>query len=51
LWDVMDSTEAVRYVKFVLESGLSKEKVASQMVQEALRLGTFDNITVLIIWL
>jgi serine/threonine protein phosphatase PrpC len=51
LWDVMDSTEAVSYVKFVLESGLSKEKVASQMVQEALRRGTFDNITVLVIWL
>ncbi|KAG7343758.1 serinethreonine phosphatase [Nitzschia inconspicua] len=51
LWDVMDSAEAVEYVKFVLESGLSKEKVASQMVQEALRRGTYDNITVLIIWL
>jgi serine/threonine protein phosphatase PrpC len=51
LWDVMDSAEAVSYVKFVLESGLSKEKVAAQMVQEALRRGTFDNITVLIIWL
>jgi serine/threonine protein phosphatase PrpC len=51
LWDVMDSSEAVSYVKFVVEAGLSKEKVASQVVQEALRRGTFDNITVLVIWL
>jgi protein phosphatase 1L len=51
LWDVMDSDEAVNYVKFALDAGLKKESVAHQMVQEALRRGTFDNITVVIVWL
>jgi serine/threonine protein phosphatase PrpC len=47
----MDSDEAVNYVKFALDAGLKKESVAHQMVQEALRRGTFDNITVVIVWL
>lgn len=51
LWDVMDSSDAVNYVKFALEAGLKKESVAHQMVQEALRRGTFDNVTVVIVWL
>ena len=51
LWDVMDSADAVNYVKFSLEAGLKKESVAHQMVQEALRRGTYDNVTVVIVWL
>eukprot|EP00539_Tryblionella_compressa_P019246 CAMPEP_0178872944 /NCGR_PEP_ID=MMETSP0747-20121128/8404_1 /TAXON_ID=913974 /ORGANISM="Nitzschia punctata, Strain CCMP561" /LENGTH=462 /DNA_ID=CAMNT_0020540213 /DNA_START=29 /DNA_END=1417 /DNA_ORIENTATION=- len=51
LWDVMESAESVGYVKYVLNEGLPREKVAAQMVQEALRRGTYDNVTVVIIWL
>ena len=51
LWDVMDSDDAVNYVKLSLKSGISKSKIADVMVQEAMRLGTYDNVTVVIIWI
>lgn len=51
LWDVMDSDDAVNYVKLSLKSGISKSKIAGVMVQEAMRLGTYDNVTVVIIWI
>jgi serine/threonine protein phosphatase PrpC len=51
LWDVMDSDDAVNYVKLSLKAGLSKNKIADVMVQEAMRLGTYDNVTVVIIWI
>ena len=55
LWDVMDSQDAVDYVKSVLshlqEDGYDRDMIATSIVEEALRRGTYDNITVLIIWL
>eukprot|EP00531_Pseudo-nitzschia_arenysensis_P006998 CAMPEP_0116123278 /NCGR_PEP_ID=MMETSP0329-20121206/4662_1 /TAXON_ID=697910 /ORGANISM="Pseudo-nitzschia arenysensis, Strain B593" /LENGTH=469 /DNA_ID=CAMNT_0003617181 /DNA_START=93 /DNA_END=1502 /DNA_ORIENTATION=+ len=51
LWDVMDSDDAVNYVKLSLKSGIAKSKIADVMVQEAMRLGTYDNVTVVIIWI
>ncbi len=51
LWDVMDSDDAVNYVKISLEAGVEKSKIADVMVQEAMRLGTYDNVTVVIIWI
>ncbi len=51
LWDVMDSDDAVNYVKLSLKSGIAKNKIADVMVQEAMRLGTYDNVTVVIIWI
>jgi protein phosphatase 1L len=51
LWDVMSSHGAVEYVLSLLEGGQSRDKVATLMVEEALRRGTYDNITVVIIWL
>jgi protein phosphatase 1L len=51
LWDVMDSDDAVNYVKLSLKAGISKNKIADVMVQEAMRLGTYDNVTVVIIWI
>jgi len=51
LWDVMDSDDAVSYVKHSLKAGLAKNKIADVMVQEAIRLGTYDNVTVVIIWI
>lgn len=51
LWDVMDSDDAVNYVKLSLKAGVSKNKIAAVMVEEAMRLGTWDNVTVVIIWI
>ena len=54
LWDVMDSQEAVDYVKLIHErylDGMDRDMIATSVVEEALRRGTYDNITVLIIWL
>ena len=51
LWDVMDSDDAVNYVKLSLKSGIAKNKIADVMVEEAMRLGTYDNVTVVIIWI
>ena len=54
LWDVMDSQEAVDYVKSIHErylDGMDRDMIATSVVEEALRRGTYDNITVLIIWL
>jgi serine/threonine protein phosphatase PrpC len=51
LWDVMDSDEAVEYVRSLLDAGLKRAKVAAHMVEEAIRRGTYDNVTVVIIWI
>jgi protein phosphatase 1L len=51
LWDVMDSGDAVGFVLSLQEEGHDRKKIATLMVEEALRRGTYDNITVLIIWL
>ena len=51
LWDVMDSDDAVNYVKLSLKAGISKTKIADVLIQEAMRLGTYDNVTVIIIWI
>ena len=64
LFDVMTSQEAVTFVNEIVEStvGSSEElspeqwhemqrDVANRVVEEALRRGSSDNITVLILWL
>jgi serine/threonine protein phosphatase PrpC len=51
LWDVMDSSEAVEYVLALLGAGLQRNKVAERMVAEAMLRGTYDNVTVVIIWI
>ena len=53
LWDVMEDQEAVDMVrKFVVEDTREKEKeVARYLVDEALRRGSTDNITVVVYWL
>ena len=51
LWDVMEDQEAVDMVrKFVVEDTREKE-VARYLVDEALRRGSTDNITVIVYWL
>jgi serine/threonine protein phosphatase PrpC len=53
LWDVMSSSDTVAFIHALLESddALDKSTVAGLLVEEALRRGTYDNVTVLIIWL
>ncbi|KAL7472734.1 hypothetical protein ACHAXS_013105 [Conticribra weissflogii] len=57
LWDVMEDQEAVDLVrKFSLENNprsenCSKKEVASFLIEEALRRGSTDNITVVVYWL
>ena len=51
LWDVMQSSEAVDLVQRLIQEGLPREQVATWMVEESIRRGTYDNVTVVIIWL
>jgi protein phosphatase 1L len=51
LWDVFDSDDAVHYVLSLRTDGHQLERIATFVVEEALRRGTYDNITVVIIWL
>mmetsp|Transcript_19386 Transcript_19386/g.40281 ORF Transcript_19386/g.40281 Transcript_19386/m.40281 type:complete len:390 (+) Transcript_19386:88-1257(+) len=57
LWDVMEDHEAVNLVrKFTAENPsrskkCSKQEVASFLIEEALRRGSTDNITVVVCWL
>jgi len=51
LWDVMTSDDAVNYVHALLEKGVSKGEVAIHIAKEALRRDTYDNVTVVVIWM
>lgn len=59
LWDVMEDQEAVDMVrKYVVESDSdnekqhnSKEQTAQILIDEAMRRGSADNITVIVHWL
>ena len=57
LWDVMSSQEVCSFVHQVLDStpsahqDESRRKIAKAVVEEALRRGSGDNITVLVVWL
>lgn len=57
LWDVMSSQEVVSYVHQMLESTPTKyqnelrRNIAKAVTEEALRRGSSDNVTVLLIWL
>jgi serine/threonine protein phosphatase PrpC len=51
LWDVFESNEAVDLVQRLIQQGLPRDQVASWMVEESIRRGTYDNVTVVILWL
>jgi serine/threonine protein phosphatase PrpC len=51
LWDVLESNEAVDLIQKLVEQGLPRDQVATWMVEESIRRGTYDNVTVVIIWL
>lgn len=55
LWDVMTSADVVAFVHTLLDAAADdeteREYIASVVVEEALRRGSWDNITVVIVWL
>jgi len=51
IWDVMSSQEAVSVVRRGLRQHDDPEQCARDLVMEALRLNTFDNLTVIIVCL
>ena len=53
LWDVFEDQEAVDFVRDHVDANgkKSREEVASFLIKEALRLGSTDNITVIVYWL
>ena len=59
LWDVMSSDDAVAYIRTLLENSMDDgesmeergDTIAGLVVEEALRRGSYDNITVIIVWL
>lgn len=52
LWDVMTSEEAVLFaISQLLDHRKKHSEVATLLATEAIRLGTVDNVTVVIIWL
>jgi serine/threonine protein phosphatase PrpC len=58
LWDVMSSSHVVAYIHALLEqnhddndSYATRDEIAHLLVEEALRRGSSDNISVVIIWL
>jgi len=50
LWDVMDNQAAVDFVSAEYLRASSAEKIARRLVKEALRLGSQDNITLVIVF-
>lgn len=56
LWDVMDSNDVCAYVHALLElerdgEDIERDDVALMLVEEALRRGSDDNITIVVVWL
>jgi len=51
LWDVFESNEAVDLVQRLIQQGLPRDQVARWIVEESMRRGTYDNVTVVIVWL
>ncbi|MQL89062.1 hypothetical protein Taro_021641 [Colocasia esculenta] len=49
IWDVMSSQHAVSVVRRGLQRHDDPEKCARELVMEALRLNTFDNLTVIVV--
>jgi serine/threonine protein phosphatase PrpC len=50
LWDVMSSSEVVSFIHSLMNSE-DGDSIATMLVEEALRRGSYDNISVTIVWL
>ncbi|KAI4319354.1 hypothetical protein MLD38_032959 [Melastoma candidum] len=51
IWDVMSSQHAVRVVRRGLRKHDDPDQCARDLIKEALRLGTYDNLTVIVVCL
>lgn len=51
LWDVMTYEEAILFVKTRLQQGVSPQRLSESIVKEALKRGSKDNVTVLVVTL
>lgn len=51
LWDVMTYDDAVKYCNQLLDAGATSTEISQSIVQEALRLGSTDNVTVMFVLL
>jgi serine/threonine protein phosphatase PrpC len=56
LWDVMSSADTVAYIRALRheamdDAAMERDSIAALVVEEALRRGSSDNITVLIVWI
>ena len=49
LWDVVEKHEAVKFVRTALAQGKSPVAAADDLSERAIKLGTSDNVTVIII--
>lgn len=49
LWDVMSAVEAVSIIRSSLRSGQSTSEVSEKLCELALRLGSSDNVTIVIV--
>ena len=49
LWDVLDGEEAVRVVSNLLKEGKAPSECCAELVARALRLGSGDNVTALVV--
>lgn len=48
-WDVMDGQEAVDHVLEFFEEGLTTTEIASKLGDLAIRFGSSDNVTVVVV--
>lgn len=52
LWDVFENDEVVDLIHCALATGdVEQDDVTSLLVEEALRRGSYDNVTVIVVWL
>jgi serine/threonine protein phosphatase PrpC len=51
LWDVMSDQQAVDLCLKCLKSQADQQHVSKYLVDEAIRRGTTDNVTVVVAWL
>jgi serine/threonine protein phosphatase PrpC len=56
LWDVMSTVDVVGFIQALIDEDdgelmADRDLFAAKLVEEALRRGTYDNVTVIIVWL
>lgn len=49
MWDVLENQEVVDFIVEKKKQGMPLTQIAEELVQEALEIGSQDNITVIIV--